>query len=580
MDLNDAAVTKVNLIIDKMRRENDIDSDTALYLRPEATKTSRFYTLPKTHKTLNNRGQPKIRPVISGNGSPIERLSEFVDSFLNPLMRKLPSYLKDSRDLIKIINQVNTNGPLAPNIGLFTIDVVGMYPSIPEHLGLSSARKALNSRVCVKPSTDNLIECLKICLNDNHFEFNSEFFTQIRGTAIGPKMAPGYACLAMGTVEEKLFSITSHLPEKWYRYIDDIWGLWPHGEANFAKFMDTLNNLYPEHLKFTSEFSQKEVNYLDISIEINTEGYLKTNLYTKPSQNHLYLHYSSYHRNMTKDNIIYGETIRTQCVTSDPQDLESNLGKLKIKFKRRGYPTQIIEQKISEAQQKSRSDILLGPPNKKSTVIQAPCVVTRNPKNPNLEKIIQKNFHILQLSPKFKQKMPQPPKVIYRQPPNLRSLLVKAKIPTPTITISGCFKTHTRNCVTCAVLKETKTFRSKQGENFVIKEDITCTTKGVIYLIDCRDCGKQYVGETGGELRIRHRGHRQELRNNNTPLGKHFNTCKNFHLIGIENVRNNTKSIREQRELNWIYRLKTLQPEGINHREASTHIDYQAFQRR
>ena len=194
-------------------------------------------------------------------------------------------------------------------------------------------------------------------------------------------------------------------------------------------------------------------------------------------------------------------------------------------------------------------------------------VVTRNPRNPNLERIIQQNFHILQLSPTFRRHLENPPKVIYRQPANLKSLLVKAKLSKSTNTSKGCFKTHTKNCVTCEALLETKSFTSKQGATFFIRNNITCTTRGVIYIMDCLDCGKQYVGETGGELRVRHRGHRQEIRKNNTPLGKHFNSCKHYRLIGIEHIINNTKSIREQRELKWIYTLNSLQPEGINLKE-------------
>ena len=324
--------------------------------------------------------------------------------------------------------------------------------------------------------------------------------------------------------------------------------------------------MYPGPLRFTSEFSLKRVNFLDLTIEKNRNGQLITNLYSKPSQKNLYLHYSSYHRKSTKDNIIYGEALRAHCVTSDPEDLKTNMAKLSGNFQKRGYPPNIIKQKIEKALQTPRTN-LLRTTTKKTTTIQAPCVVTRNPKNPNLEKIIQQHFHILQLSPAFRHNMPHPPKVIYRQPPNLKSLIVKARIPKPQDTIKGCFKTHSKNCVTCAVLKETKTFQSRNGNNFQIKGNITCTTKGVIYVVDCSDCGKQYVGETGGELRVRHRGHRQEIRNNNTPLGKHFNFCKNFQLIGIEGVNNNKKSIREEMELKWIYTLNTLQPAGINIKE-------------
>ena len=132
----------------------------------------------------------------------------------------------------------------------------------------------------------------------------------------------------------------------------------------------------------------------------------------------------------------------------------------------------------------------------------------------------------------------------------------------------GCFKTHARNCVTCAVLKETKKFKStSDGRTHVIKGSLTCTSKGVIYLVNCLDCKKQYVGETGGELRIRHRGHRQEIRNNLTPLGQHFNSCKNLELIAIESTGMRPKAVREGRKLRWIYILNTLQPNGINRKD-------------
>ena len=85
-----------------------------------------------------------------------------------------------------------------------------------------------------------------------------------------------------------------------------------------------------------------------------------------------------------------------------------------------------------------------------------------------------------------------------------------------------------------------------------------------MYLVNCLDCRKQYVGETGGELRIRHRGHRQEFRKATTPLGKHFQSCNNFELIGIEKIHNNSKIIREEVELKWIYRLNTFAPVGMN----------------
>lgn len=110
------------------------------------------------------------------------------------------------------------------------------------------------TRVTKIHSTDNLLECIRICLEENHFEFNNEFYTQIHGTSMRPKMAPAYVCLGMGLVEEKLWEECSLKPTEWCRFIDDIWGLWPHGIDSFISFMQILNNLYPNELEFTFGF--------------------------------------------------------------------------------------------------------------------------------------------------------------------------------------------------------------------------------------------------------------------------------------------------------------------------------------
>ncbi|KAJ8027444.1 hypothetical protein HOLleu_32589 [Holothuria leucospilota] len=122
------------------------------------------------------------------------------------------------------------------------------------------------------------------------------------------------------------------------------------------------------------------------------------------------------------------------------------------------------------------------------------------------------------------------------------------------------------------ILEHNLSERGTTGEKFRINDDISCNTIGVVYLINCIDCNKQYVGETGLELRSRHRGHRQEFRKRTTPLGKHFENCRDFELIVLEKVKNNCKRIRKEAEFKWIYRLNTFKPEGINIKEVKLKV--------
>ena len=61
-------------------------------------KLGRFYLLPKIHKRLN--GVPG-RPVISNPGYFTENISEFLDHHLQPLAKKVNSYIKDTNHVYR-----------------------------------------------------------------------------------------------------------------------------------------------------------------------------------------------------------------------------------------------------------------------------------------------------------------------------------------------------------------------------------------------------------------------------------------------------------------------------------------------
>ena len=79
----------------------------------ENPRTSRLYFL-KNHK--NPMG---IRPIVSSCNSITESISNFTDRWLQSLIQKLPSYLKDSAEFIKLIETT----PLPTNCLLPSIDV-------------------------------------------------------------------------------------------------------------------------------------------------------------------------------------------------------------------------------------------------------------------------------------------------------------------------------------------------------------------------------------------------------------------------------------------------------------------------
>ena len=126
------------------------------------------------------------------------------------------------------------------------------------------------------------------CKNNNVFEFNDKVYRQLRGTAIGTKMAPPYCILFLAELEEAFLETCEFKPEVWFRYIDDIFIIWTHGEEKLKSFLENLNNFH-ETIKFTSEWSQKSVNFLDVQVSLK-DGLFVTDLYVKPTDTHQFLH--------------------------------------------------------------------------------------------------------------------------------------------------------------------------------------------------------------------------------------------------------------------------------------------------
>ena len=84
-------------------------------------------------------------------------------------------------------------------------------------------------------------------------------------------------------------------PLFWKRFIDDVFCIWPHGKDELDKFVDYLNTIH-ESIEFTCESSTDNIDFLDTTVKLDHEtNIICTTLYTKPTDTHSYLHYSSSH---------------------------------------------------------------------------------------------------------------------------------------------------------------------------------------------------------------------------------------------------------------------------------------------
>ena len=89
---------------------------------------------------------------------------------------------------------------------------------------------------------------------------------------MGTPMAPAYANLFMGDLEEKLLAQFALKPYLWWRYTDDIFMVWTHGEDKFEDFINDINSLHST-IKFTHEFSKSHIPFLDVTVSLdNNKG--------------------------------------------------------------------------------------------------------------------------------------------------------------------------------------------------------------------------------------------------------------------------------------------------------------------
>ena len=285
-----------------------LNKETVAYCSPpKIPRSARLYMLKKLHE--NPMG---LRPIVSSCESPTENISQYVDFWLQPIMKAIPSFLKDTSELINELR----NLPVEPDTILVTIDVKSLYTCIPHQEGIEACREALHSTVesnPIRPDVNTLIVLLEIVLKYNTFEFNNKYYKQIQGTAMGTKLAPAYANIFMGKLEHSIFSQAPLKPIFYKRYIDDILILWPHSELELNKLLSNMNSFHPS-IKFTSEYSFNKITFLDVNIYkgplFHISKRLDFQIFIKPMNRQAYVHASSYHPPGVSKGVAIGEMKR------------------------------------------------------------------------------------------------------------------------------------------------------------------------------------------------------------------------------------------------------------------------------
>ena len=93
---------------------------------------------------------------------------------------------------------------------------------------------------------------------------NGQTKQQISGTVISTKFASPYTYIFMDQVEFLKTQIDQALV--WFRYIDNIFFIWTHGQDKLEQFLVDFNKFHPS-LKFTHEPSRKNNTFLHVDVK-------------------------------------------------------------------------------------------------------------------------------------------------------------------------------------------------------------------------------------------------------------------------------------------------------------------------
>lgn len=519
------------------------------FLRNFDVKSSNFYGLPKVHKSeeiktaiteqnsayieLKSPEDLKFRPIVAGPQCPTHRLSNFLDIILKPICQFVPSFIRDDLDFL---NHIPTN--VDNNAILVSFDVTSLYTSIPHELGLEATEFWLEKHrnvIDTRFTTQFLLSALKLILENNSFYFNGRYYLQISGTAMGTKVAPTYATLVMGFLEDKMYklvestfnlSFSKYIKEQWKRFLDDCFIIWTKNRDELNLFQNLLNNINPS-IQFTMETDNNQLPFLDILVT-KADNRITTDIYYKNTDTHQYLDFSSCHPSHTKRNIPFCLARRICTIVTEDGKRNERLNELRVFLKKQKYPDSLIDMGIDKAKTIPLAELRSTVRREKDENI-IPYVSTHNPCNPNLYNVIRTTLPIMHESERLKELFPEKTFIqSKRQPKNLKRILTRAKFDGDSTKNFSVDKCHDARCGMCPNIIVGDSITLLNGKTVTPNENLNCKSKNLIYIITCSTCKENYIGQTGNSICERIRIHRQQIQNPNTrmiPLSEHLDVC-------------------------------------------------------
>lgn len=416
---------------------------------------SHFYIIPKLHKT-----PWETRPIVSVCGSALHALGRWVDQQLQPICRRLPTYVASSANLLHRLHSTGISN--LDKALFFKADAVSMYTNIDTTHALTTISSFLRtSELCrtLGVHAESVIAGLELIMRNNLFKFGDTFWRQRTGTAMGTPPACSYATLYYGIHELNLLPQFNSFVAFFIRYIDDILGIWiPHRNPaiDAERWKAFQASLAYGSLTWEVSPRQRSINFMDISLFIRN-GKINTCLYEKERNLHLYLPAHSAHPPGVLRSLIHGMIRRIFLLTTSSDDITNALRVFFSRLCARGYSPNQLQPLFITAIEKAKKITLPSDPAFSAITSQEPTYSLLDTDDEEKRVFLHLPFHpkdpsSTQIQQLFRETLLHPPGepllsslrnrnescigtnrliVAYHRPRNLRNILFPRKLRTP-----------------------------------------------------------------------------------------------------------------------------------------------------
>ena len=189
------------------------------------------------------------------SGSPLYNLNKYIANILKAYVRDENNNAKNSTTFSNYIRNV----PIEDDEIMVSFDVTSLYTNIPIIDTLNIIKDYVkNDDQFTRKTTipqDKFLDLVHLVLTTTWYTFNSQFYQQTDGVAMGGPASSTTAEIYMQAYERTAITTALHPPKVWERFVDDVYSILKrtHLENFFhqKKVIDRESRLIPRKIKET-----------------------------------------------------------------------------------------------------------------------------------------------------------------------------------------------------------------------------------------------------------------------------------------------------------------------------------------